>query len=1146
MPSSSSPLMTITVRFRVPYPTLWGQSLAIVGSGPELGDWDPAKGVRMACRASGAASSSPRALSASHGENAVETSTTSTGAASANGGNPLQQPQPQQQQQSSSPPPTPVWEACVELPKGSSVVSYKYLLLSEDGSVARKEPTARAVILLPPPEAAPPLKSDDGGGVSSSSSSSPSPPAAVSALLYDSWLDDAEPGALLGRSAFTDAISPGSNREGEGDGGDGDGEGEGGGTGGGGGIKNPSQLSSSAPSLLDAAAVAAAAAGEGGADSAVPSAPSSQSLHHHHHHQNTNHFQNLLSSSAAAAAAAREPGWVLLRLSVRAWDLRPGESLAVLGSAPSLGSWQTSRAVRMTRRRKARRTGGRRKGDGDDSDGGGGEPPSSSSPSSAPPSPPPPPQRPVPPLWELEVSLPAAQFPVTYRFAVAGGGGGRGSTNSMSNNSSNDPFGGPPLRLEAGENRIVDLGSHGGTTHPPSLSLVAADGGWLRPPDWRRWRGAGLAVPLFSVRSSESLGVGGFADIAPLARWCSSAGLRVLQLLPLNDTRVMGDWRDSYPYATLSAFALHPLYCDVERGLLPEAVTGTADGGGGGESGGGGRGAAPPLPPRALAAVKRLREELEPLDAVDYERVLEAKLEAARAVFDASGRAEVGLPPLPSLSLSSSSSSSSSSAPPPPPAPSPSPSFAAFYEENTHWLRPHAAHRILATKVFGHPEHWRWGSLSSREGGGAAAAASERDLARVLSLGRESEAGSGSASSLPSSSPGRGLASASEDARFEWWLQWKLHEQLLRASHAASREFGVALKGDLPIGVDACGVDAWHRPELFRLGKGSTGAPPDAFDARGQAWGFPTYDWGAAALEGFGWWRSRLARMSKFFHALRVDHVLGFFRIWELEPGAVTGACGRFRPARPVSRKELLEGAGMWDIDRLTHPHITRELAARALASAAASSASAASSSSSSPSAPSSAPEAAASNKEIDALIDRFLEPVPGVPGRLRLRREFDSEAAIDALGRESGENGGGNVKDSEPSSSSSSSAEALRQGLLSLRQNVCLIEDPDLFDDDGGEGEEGSSPPPSSEQQATAATANLSSSSFSSPSPAPPPRSPNARPLLHPRFNLTSTLSFRELGPQGWRDALARLHDDYYYGTFFSSFSGRGPTKNL
>ena len=197
----SPPIQMISVRFRVPYPTLWGQSLAVVGAGPDLGDWDPAKGVKMACRASytAAVTSSPATPSSGH-ENAVDgTSSSATsasaagGAAAAVGADPPHhhhhhhhQQQQHHQQQPQSPPPVPVWEACVELPrKGSSgtAVSYKYLLLSEDGSVARREPTARAVAL-------------------------PATAAAAAALLSDTWLDDAEPGALLGRSAFIDAIAP--------------------------------------------------------------------------------------------------------------------------------------------------------------------------------------------------------------------------------------------------------------------------------------------------------------------------------------------------------------------------------------------------------------------------------------------------------------------------------------------------------------------------------------------------------------------------------------------------------------------------------------------------------------------------------------------------------------------------------------------------------------------------------------------------------------------------------------------------------------------------------------------------------------------------------------------------------------------------
>ena len=85
------------------------------------------------------------------------------------------------------------------------------------------------------------------------------------------------------------------------------------------------------------------------------------------------------------------------------------------------------------------------------------------------------------------------------------------------------------------------------------------------------------------------------------------------------------------------------------------------------------------------------------------------------------------------------------------------------------------------------------------------------------------------------------------------------------------------------------------------------GAPPDAFAVDGQNWGFPTYNWEKMAEDGYKWWKNRLHKMSEYFDAFRIDHILGFFRIWEIPIRYKTGLMGYFNPALPFSGEELRE-----------------------------------------------------------------------------------------------------------------------------------------------------------------------------------------------------------------------------------------------
>lgn len=159
--------------------------------------------------------------------------------------------------------------------------------------------------------------------------------------------------------------------------------------------------------------------------------------------------------------------------------------------------------------------------------------------------------------------------------------------------------------------------------------------------------------------------------------------------------------------------------------------------------------------------------------------------------------------------------------------------------------------------------------------------------------------------------------------RFYAWVQMRLEEQLLAAA-AELNELGVYLKGDLPILMNEDSADVWLHRDIFRL-ELRAGAPPDMFSRFGQNWGFPVYNWQAMETNNFSWWRARLRQADKFFHLFRIDHVLGFFRIWAVPEENETGTMGFFSPDRYLSREDLYN-AGFDDgrIQWLSQPHVDR------------------------------------------------------------------------------------------------------------------------------------------------------------------------------------------------------------------------------
>lgn len=345
------------------------------------------------------------------------------------------------------------------------------------------------------------------------------------------------------------------------------------------------------------------------------------------------------------------------------------------------------------------------------------------------------------------------------------------------------------------------------------------------------WRGAGVGISVFSLRTARSVGVGQFTDLIPFVDWAAAAGMSVVQLLPVNDTVKTHDWDDSYPYDLVSVRALHPLYLDLD-GLEAPGIT-------------------------AEVAVARTELEAEP--EVAYERVMEAKQRLARQAHQ-----EV------KLGLGEDTA------------------FAGFVDDEWEWLGPYSLWCLLRDRN-GTADHHGWGQHQRFD-----PAALQR-----MSAARSAEY---------------------DELQFHWWLQYHLHRQLAAvAAHARQR--GICLKGDLPIGVSPTSVETWVHPHLFHLGT-QAGAPPDAFAVRGQNWGFPTYDWEAMSRDGFTWWRERFRAMARFVDAYRIDHVLGFFRIWEVPPHELDGLLGRFRPCRPLTEDEVRAALGAVDLAELLRPAI--------------------------------------------------------------------------------------------------------------------------------------------------------------------------------------------------------------------------------
>ncbi len=484
--------------------------------------------------------------------------------------------------------------------------------------------------------------------------------------------------------------------------------------------------------------------------------------------------------------------------------------------------------------------------------------------------------------WSASVELSGADFPLAYKYGVW--------------DFSKKQF----SRWESGDNRLL-FGQA-----DPNLRTFLHDG-FARLGEVR-WRGAGVAIPVFSLRGEKSFGCGEFTDLPKLADWAKNCGLRVIQLLPINDTSATGKFTDSYPYAAVSAFALHPMYLDIFE------VAGKKDA-------------------DLVKSFLKKQKTLNSGQTVDYELVMSEKRAAAELLFV---RQKDG------FLLEKG--------------------WLDFFEKNREWLQPYAAFTFLKEKN-GTADFSKWATN---------AVFSKKEIEKLTAPG----------------------ARDFEKIAFHFFVQYQLHLQLSAATEYCHAQ-GLMLKGDIPIGIYRYSCDAWVAPDLYNM-NAQAGAPPDDFAEKGQNWGFPTYDWARMKSDGFAWWRARFEQMSAYFDAFRIDHILGFFRIWAIPLDAVEGILGRFDPCLPVSEREFLQNEIPFDRDRFCRPYITDAVLA----------------------------ETFADHADRDLVKMQCLDRRPD--GLFDLKPEFANQRAVESFFEKQ---------------EMTSQAGALKQGLFDLITNVILFE---------------------------------------------------------------------------------------------------------
>lgn len=380
---------------------------------------------------------------------------------------------------------------------------------------------------------------------------------------------------------------------------------------------------------------------------------------------------------------------------------------------------------------------------------------------------------------------------------------------------------------EYGENRMLQI------ENKDQTNLVQVEMAMQFNYESFHFKGSGTAIPVFSLRSNDSFGIGDFYDLKKMVDWVSLTNQQMIQILPINDTTTTGTWTDSYPYNAISSYALHPIYLGLSQFPIKDKLM--------------------------LKQFEQEAEELNQLQFLDYKRVYDLKRRYTKQLFVEQGNDTIS-----------------------------SKEFKDFYVNNKSWLFPYSVFCYLRDKHnTAHFPNWRENATYN-----------ESKIKQLL----------------------KNNPTAKSSFNYYCFVQFLLDKQL-KETTAYAHSKGVSLKGDIPIGINRDSIEAWTAPHLFNLDT-QTGAPPDDFSVFGQNWGFPTYNWKVMESENYNWWRNRFQKMEDYFDAYRIDHILGFFRIWEIPLHSVQGLLGHFSPAMPYHAEELRMAGIAFDEQRMTKPFI--------------------------------------------------------------------------------------------------------------------------------------------------------------------------------------------------------------------------------
>ncbi len=414
--------------------------------------------------------------------------------------------------------------------------------------------------------------------------------------------------------------------------------------------------------------------------------------------------------------------------------------------------------------------------------------------------------------FKAMVNLSTESFPLEYKYGIF--------------NTKENKF----VSFETGENRVLPYAAGKG-------DVTILHDGFIRK-DSTFWKATGVAIPVFSLRSENSFGTGEFNDIKLLVDWAKQTGIKLIQLLPVNDTTATHTWTDSYPYAAVTAFGLHPLFLNLDEVAGMEEAD-------------------------ILHPLKEIQIKLNALPEVDYEQVMKYKFATIKQLFNeqkADFKNDV--------------------------------KYFEFFDLNRHWLVPYAVFCYLRDK-YSNADYSKWPANN-----------------RYVEIEVQELASPGNAEY--------------DEIALHYFIQYHLHLQLSSATAYAHKN-GIAVKGDLPIGIFRYSCDAWMAPELYNM-DAQAGAPPDDFAVTGQNWGFPTYNWKKMQEDDFAWWRQRFEQMSTYFDVFRIDHILGFFRIWSIPLNAVEGILGHFVPSLPIHINELFQNNISYQYHRYCKPYITESI----------------------------------------------------------------------------------------------------------------------------------------------------------------------------------------------------------------------------